>query len=62
MTLSPEREDLPQAGTPRHHPPARPPKAYDRLHPRLTHRDREGELLLVEGTLIRLQVEHLPGP
>jgi len=39
--------------------------AWDRLHPRLTHRgswlDHEGELPIVEGTLIRLQVEHLPG-
>ena len=33
--------------------------------PRLTHRgcwiDHEGELPIIEGTLIRLQVEHLPG-
>lgn len=40
-------------------------QAWDRLHPRLTHRgpwlDHEGELPIVEGTLIRLQVEHLPG-
>jgi hypothetical protein len=40
-------------------------RAWDRLHPRLTHRgawlDHEGELPLVEGTLIRLQVDHLPG-
>lgn len=40
-------------------------QAWDRLHPRLTHRgpwlDHEGELPLVEGTLIRLQVEYLPG-
>ncbi|MBB5153820.1 hypothetical protein BJ970_001354 [Saccharopolyspora phatthalungensis] len=40
-------------------------RAWDRLHPRLTHRgpwlDHEGELPLVEGTVIRLQVEHLPG-
>jgi hypothetical protein len=39
-------------------------QAWDRLHPRLTHRgpwlDHDGELPLVEGTLIRLQVEH-PG-
>jgi hypothetical protein len=39
--------------------------AWDRLHPRLTRRgpwlDHDGELPLVEGTLIRLQVEHLPG-
>ena len=40
-------------------------RAWGRLHPRLTHRaarlDHEGELPIVEGTLIRLQVEHLPG-
>jgi hypothetical protein len=40
-------------------------QAWDRLHPRLTHRgswlDHEGELPLVEGTVIRLQVERLPG-
>ncbi|WP_308282507.1 NF041680 family putative transposase [Pseudonocardia nigra] len=39
--------------------------SWDRLHPRLTHRgcwaDHDGELPLIEGTLIRLQVEHLPG-
>jgi hypothetical protein len=39
--------------------------AWDRLHPRLTHRgpwlDHDGELPLIEGTLIRLTVEHLPG-
>ena len=35
------------------------------MHPRLTHRgcwiDHTGELPIIEGTLIRLQVEHLPG-
>jgi hypothetical protein len=40
-------------------------RAWDRLHPRLTHRaawlDHEGELPLIEGTLIRLKVEYLPG-
>jgi hypothetical protein len=40
-------------------------QAWDRLHPRLTHRaawlDHDGGLPLIEGTLIRLQVEHLPG-
>jgi hypothetical protein len=39
--------------------------SWDRLHPRLTHRtcwiDHEGELPVVEGTLIRLEVDHLPG-
>lgn len=39
--------------------------AWDRLHPRLTHRtswlDHDGKLPVLEGTLIRLQVEHLPG-
>ncbi|WP_196470095.1 transposase [Planomonospora sp. ID91781] len=37
----------------------------DRLHPRLTHRacwiDHESDLPVIEGTLIRLQVDHLPG-
>jgi hypothetical protein len=40
-------------------------QAWDRLHPRLTHRscwlDHDGPLPVVEGTLVRLQVEHLPG-
>jgi len=35
------------------------------MHPRLTHRgawaDHDEPLPIVEGTLIRLQVEHLPG-
>ena len=39
--------------------------AWDRVHPRLTHRgawlDRDGDLPVIEGTLIRLQVDHLPG-
>jgi hypothetical protein len=39
--------------------------AWDRLHPRLTHRgawlDHPGTLPIVEGTLIRLHVEYLPG-
>lgn len=39
--------------------------SWDRLHPRLTHRtcwlDHPGELPVIEGTLIRLQVDHLPG-
>ena len=39
--------------------------AWDRLHPRLTHRaawlDHRGPLPVIEGTLIRLAVEHLPG-
>jgi hypothetical protein len=39
--------------------------AWDRVHLRLTHRaawlDHDGGLPVVEGTLIRLQVEHLPG-
>ncbi|WP_327387993.1 hypothetical protein [Streptomyces sp. NBC_01207] len=38
-------------------------QAWHRVHPRLTHRaawlDHEGELPLVEGTLIRLEVERL---
>jgi hypothetical protein len=39
--------------------------AWDRLHPRLTRRtcwlDHQDELPIIEGTLIRLQVEYLPG-
>jgi hypothetical protein len=39
--------------------------AWDRLHPRLTHRSawlgHNGPLPVIEGTLIRLQVDHLPG-
>ncbi|WUH88672.1 transposase [Streptomyces sp. NBC_00433] len=39
--------------------------AWDRLHPRLTTRsawiDHDGELPIIEGTLIRLQVDKLPG-
>jgi hypothetical protein len=39
--------------------------SWDRVHPRLTHRgcwiDHDGELPVIEGTLIRLQVQHLPG-
>lgn len=39
--------------------------AWDRLHPRLTHRsawlDHTGDLPILEGTLICLTVEHLPG-
>jgi len=38
---------------------------WDRLHPRLTHQsawaDHPGELPIVEGTVIRLQVARLPG-
>jgi hypothetical protein len=39
--------------------------AWDRVHPRLTHRsawlDHDGPLPVIEGTLIRLRVDHLPG-
>jgi hypothetical protein len=39
--------------------------SWDRLHPRLTHRgcwaDHDDELPVIEGTLIRLQVEHFSG-
>ncbi|WP_328876374.1 transposase [Streptomyces sp. NBC_00287] len=39
--------------------------AWDRIHPRLTTRsawiDHSGELPIIEGTLIRLQVDRLPG-
>lgn len=38
-------------------------RARDRVHPRLTHRsawlEHDGELPIVEGTLVRLKVEHL---
>jgi hypothetical protein len=39
--------------------------SWDRLHPRLTHRtcwlQHQGELPIIPGTLIHLQVDHLPG-
>jgi hypothetical protein len=39
--------------------------AWDRVHSRLTHRaawlDHDGPLPVIEGTLIQLQVDHLPG-
>jgi len=39
--------------------------AWDRVHPRLTHRaawlDHDGPLPVIERTLIRLTVDHLPG-
>jgi hypothetical protein len=39
--------------------------AWDKVHPRLTHRaawlDHDGRLPVIEGTLVRLQVDHLPG-
>jgi hypothetical protein len=39
--------------------------AWERVHPRLTHRaawlGHDGDLPVIEGTLIRLQVGHLPG-
>jgi hypothetical protein len=39
-------------------------QAWDRLHPRLTRRaawaDHEGPLPIIAGTVIRLQVDHLP--
>src|SRR3954447_684127 len=39
--------------------------AWERVHPRLTRRaawlDHDGDLPVIEGTLIRLQVDHLPG-
>lgn len=39
-------------------------RAWDRLHPRLTHRiawaGHEGALPIIEGTVIRLEVERLP--
>ena len=39
--------------------------SWDRVHPRLTHRGcwlaHDGALPIIEGTLIRLHVDHLPG-
>ncbi|SCK32035.1 hypothetical protein YW7DRAFT_02583 [Streptomyces sp. AmelKG-E11A] len=39
-------------------------RAWDRLHPELTHRSawtaQLGALPVIEGTVIRLQVDHLP--
>jgi hypothetical protein len=39
--------------------------SWDRLHPKLTHRgswaDHDGEVPIIEGTVIRLQVDRLPG-
>jgi hypothetical protein len=39
--------------------------AWDRVPPRLTHRtswlDHDGPLPVIDGTLVRLQVDHLPG-
>ena len=39
--------------------------SWERLHPRLTHRtcwlEHQVQLPVIDGTLIRLQVEHLPG-
>jgi hypothetical protein len=39
--------------------------AWDRVHARLTHRgawlDHDGPLPVIDGTLIRLQVDYLPG-
>ena len=39
--------------------------AWNRVHPRLTRRtcwlEHDGDLPIIEGTLIRLQVQHLPG-
>jgi len=39
--------------------------AWDRIHPRLTTRsawiDHDGELPVIEGALVRLKVDHLPG-
>lgn len=40
-------------------------RSWDRLHPKLTHRgtwaDHDGNVPIIEGTVIRLQVERLPG-
>ena len=40
-------------------------RSWDRLHPKLTHRgtwaDHDGDIPIIEGTVIRLQVDRLPG-
>jgi hypothetical protein len=40
-------------------------RSWDRLHPRLTHRgvraEHDGEIPIIEGTVIRLQVDRPPG-
>jgi hypothetical protein len=40
-------------------------QSWDRLHPKLTHRgtwaDHDGEIPIIEGTVLRLQVDRLPG-
>lgn len=40
-------------------------RSWDRLHPKLTHRgtwaDHDGDLPIIAGTVIRLQVDRLPG-
>jgi hypothetical protein len=40
-------------------------RSWDRCHPKLTHRgvwaEHNGALPIIEGTVIRLQVDHLPG-
>jgi hypothetical protein len=40
-------------------------QSWDRLHPKLTHRgtwaDHDGDVPIIEGTVIRLQVDRLPG-
>jgi hypothetical protein len=40
-------------------------RCWDRLHPRLTHRgvwaEHDGPLPVIEGTVIQLRVDHLPG-
>jgi hypothetical protein len=40
-------------------------RSWDRLHPKLTHRgtwaDHDGDVPIIEGTVIRLQVDRLPG-
>ena len=67
---SPSRTRLPGRAGRYHHDGDHPVRhrrgqAWDRLHPRLTHRsawlDHDGPLPVIEGTLIRLQVDHLPG-
>ncbi len=68
--LSTHRPDDLAHPIPDHHAPTpattaqRPQPHWNRVHPRLTHRscwlDHNGALPTIEGTLMRLQVEHLP--
>src|SRR5260370_1195727 len=63
VRLGPDDDEAEVTATPVRQVVARP--AWDRGHPRLTARaawlDHDGPLPVIEGPLIRLQVDHLPG-